>query len=357
MSLFASIITWRRGGASAALVAAMLFGVSTPVAKLFVADMSPWLLAGLLYLGSGLGLSLADVGRQLLGRAGVLRVARGDVIWIAWAILLGGVCGPVLLMAGLARTPASTASLLLNLEGVFTTAIAWYVFREGFDRRIALGFVAITAGAGILGWAGGIRVEGVSGPALIAAACLAWALDNNCTRRVSHNDPLRLAAIKGLIAGSVNVAVATALGASLPSLSAMVASAILGFFGYGLSLVLFIVALGSLGAARTGAYFSTAPFAGSIVALLLLHEPVTLRFLIAFALMAIGVWLHLTEDHEHEHLHDQMVHAHWHLHDDHHAHAHDHGDPGGSPHAHAHTHPLVWHRHPHFPDTHHRHSH
>jgi len=137
----------------------------------------------------------------------------------------------------------------------------------------------------------------------------------------------------------------------------VVATAFLGFFGYGLSLVLFIVALGSLGAARTGAYFSTAPFAGSIVALLLLHEPVTLRFLIAFALMAIGVWLHLTEDHEHEHLHDQIVHAHWHLHDDHHAHAHDHGDPGGSPHAHAHTHPLVWHRHPHFPDTHHRHSH
>lgn len=140
------------------------FRVSTPVAKLFVADMSPWMLAGLLYLGSGLGLTLAEVGRHVLGRAAALRVARGDIIWIACAILLGGVCGPVLLMAGLARTPASTASLLLNLEGVFTTAIARYVFREGFDRRIALGFVAITAGAGILGWVGGIRVESLDGP-------------------------------------------------------------------------------------------------------------------------------------------------------------------------------------------------
>ena len=336
-----------------ALAAAALFGLSTPLAKMLVGAIDPWLLAALFYLGSGIGLALL----RAFSRRAEAPLSRRDLPWLAGAVLSGGVIGPILLMMGLARTDGTAASLLLTLEGVATALIAWFVFRENFDRRIALGMGAIVAGALVLAWQGGPALGPLGGPLLIAAACVAWGIDNNLTRKVSLADPLQIAMIKGLSAGPISLALALLNGAALPPPGSALAAGVVGFFGYGLSLVLFVLALRHLGTARTGAYFSTAPFLGAAVAIPLLGETPTLQLALAGALMAIGVWLHLTERHEHEHEHDAVEHSHRHVHDRHHRHAHAAGDPPGEPHAHRHAHVRLRHAHRHAPDMHHQHRH
>ncbi len=346
------------GGVSAALLAAALFGASTPLAKALLASVEPQLLAGLLYLGSGVGLSLHRAVRNRRS-AGSMEapLTRRDMPWLAAATVFGGALGPLLLMLGLARTAASSASLLLNLEGVFTALIAWFVFRENFDRRIALGMLAILAGGVVLSWEGHLEWAGLAGPLLVTGATLCWALDNNLTQKVSAGDPVQIALVKGLAAGTVNAAIAVALGARWPTLGRTSAALGLGFLGYGVSLVLFVRALRDLGTARTGAYFSSAPFVGVAVSLVLFRERPTLLLGVGGALMAVGVWLHLTERHEHGHRHEATDHAHPHLHDEHHRHAHGPSDPPGEPHAHPHRHEPMVHMHPHYPDIHHRHGH
>ena len=345
--------TFWQQGIPAALGAAVLFGASTPLAKLLLGSISPWLLAGLLYLGSGLGLTLY----RLLSRAPRVRLPREEIGWLLGAVLAGGVVAPVLLMLGLAGMPASGASLLLNAEGVFTALLAWFAFRENVDRRIALGMVAIIAGALVLGWTGEARF-GALWPALaVLGACLAWGLDNNLTRKVSLHDAVWLAAVKGLVAGAVNLTLALLLGATLPALPLLTGILLLGLLAYGVSLTLFVVALRHLGTARTGAYFSVAPFFGAVLAIVLLDEPVTWPLLLAGALMALGVWLHLTEHHQHEHQHTLLEHAHEHTHDEHHQHAHDSSVAPGTRHSHWHRHEPLAHTHAHFPDAHHQHGH
>jgi len=261
-------------------------------------------------------------------------------------------------MFGLTRTSGSTASLLLNLEAVLTAVIAWVVFKENADRRIVLGMLAIVAGGVVLSWSGGdAETNGWFGPLAIVVACLCWAIDNNLTRRVSASDALFVAGAKGAVAGSVNVALAFALGASLPGGPLLLGTLAVGLLGYGISLVLFVLALRGLGTARTGAYFSTAPFIGAAVSIVLLGESTSTAFWIASALMALGVWLHLTEHHEHEHVHEPMEHSHRHIHDAHHQHAHAFAWIGDEHHEHWHRHEAMVHKHPHFPDIHHRHSH
>jgi drug/metabolite transporter (DMT)-like permease len=337
----------------AALASAALFGASTPLAKLLLGELPPLMLAGLLYLGSGVGLA-AWIG--LRGFRGSL-LARADWPWLAGAILAGGIVGPALLMYGLALTDAGTASLLLNLEAVLTATIAWLVFRENVDRRVFLGMAAIVAGGVLLSWDQAPRAGGGAGPLLIAAACLAWAVDNNLTRRVSGGDAATLACLKGLVAGAVNLGLAFAAGAFFPSLFSIAAGGALGLAGYGLSLALFIVALRHLGTARAGAYFSVAPFFGAALAVVLLNETTNAAFWVAAGLMALGVWLHLTERHAHDHVHEPMEHAHEHVHDAHHQHEHGAAWDGREPHAHPHRHRRLAHSHPHYPDLHHRHGH
>jgi len=347
-----------RSGVLLAMASAALFGASTPLAKALLGrGVDAWLLAGVLYLGSGLGLAALRIGRRALGRtAGEAPLRRADVGWMALVILAGGVVGPLLLMLGLATTPASSAALLLNLEGLATMGIAWVVFRENVDRRLLLGAGAILAGAALLSWQGGVAPVGV-GALFIAGACLAWGVDNNLTRKVSAADPVQIAMLKGLVAGTVNLGIALGLGARLPRPELMLAAGAIGFLGYGVSLALFVLALRSLGAARTGAYFSTAPFVGAVLALSLFAEPVTVRLVVAALLMGLGVYLHLTERHEHEHDHEPMTHEHAHVHDAHHQHAHSAEDPPGEPHVHVHRHGRLVHRHAHVPDLHHRHGH
>jgi len=339
-----------------ALLAAALFGASTPFAKLLIGELSPVLLAGLLYLGSGAGLMIVRLIRDRGWKPS--RLTSAEWPWLLGAILFGGVLGPVALLFGLTYTTGSAASLLLNLEAVLTAVIAWVVFKENADRRIVLGMVAIVAGGVVLSLPGGESGwTGWIGPLAVAAACLCWAIDNNLTRKVSASDALFIATCKGLIAGAINSVLALSLGIMLPDPMVILATLTIGLLGYGVSLVLFVLALRGLGTARTGAYFSTAPFVGAAVALALLGESTSPAFWIAAGLMGFGVWLHITEHHEHEHVHEPMEHAHNHFHDEHHQHPHDFEWDGSEPHDHPHKHAGIAHKHPHFPDIHHRHSH
>jgi len=341
-------------GVSFALTAAVLFGASTPLAKVLLGTVDPVLLAGLLYLGSGSGLVLWQWLRywRRASDSREARLKRSDLPWLMGAIVTGGVIGPVLLMIGLATTPASLASLLLNLEGVFTATLAWCVFKEHYDQRIVWGMAAIATGGLVLSWTGRLELSSFWGNVAIIGACLAWAIDNNLTRKISAGDPVQIAATKGLAAGMVNLVIAFAAGATVPSMPTVLTAAVVGFLGYGVSLVLFILALRYIGTARTGAYFSLAPFAGATISILVLGDRLTTQLLVAATLMGLGVWLHFTERHAHEHWHEPLAHEHGHLHDAHHPH----GDDEES-HSHLHTHQALRHSHPHYPDIHHRHGH
>ncbi len=344
-------------GIAYALLGAALFGASTPIAKLLVGEIAPVMLAGLLYAGSGVGLGLWLAVRGSLWRAAERpRFAPGDYKWLAGAVVSGGVIGPALLMFALAASSASSVSLLLNLESVFTALLAWFVFRENFDRRLILGMSLIVCGGVILGLRPGETAASWPGLA-VAGACLCWALDNNLTRKISAGDSVKIAGVKGLAAGTVNLCAAAAFGAALPAPEIVAAAALVGLLGYGVSLALFVVALRQLGTARTGAYFSTAPFIGAAASFALLGEAPDASFWIAAVLMAVGVALHLTERHRHMHRHEALTHTHPHTHDEHHRHEHDFAWDGNEPHSHTHAHDRLSHSHAHFPDIHHRHSH
>jgi drug/metabolite transporter (DMT)-like permease len=342
-------------GAWIALASAFLFGITTPVAKQLLSGTAPLMIAGLLYLGSGIGVSLLrliqDRGWSATG------LVRSDWLWLGLATLVGGVIAPALLLTGLAHADAASASLLLNLEVVFTAALAWVVFKEPAGSRVVIGLCAIFAGGAVLVWPTQFSLGNLSALLAIVGACACWAIDNNLTRKISASDARVLAGVKGLVAGTTNTMIAFALGATLPSGAHVAVTLGLGFLGYGLSLVLFIVALRQLGTARTGAYYATAPFIGAAVAVVLYGEPASGLFWVAAVCMGVGVWLHVTEHHAHVHVHEPLAHSHPHKHDEHHRHEHDFDWDGVEPHSHPHAHGWLRHSHAHFPDIHHRHGH
>lgn len=339
----------------AALGAALLFGGSTPFSKQLVGDISPLFLAGFLYLGSGLGLGIS---RLMRDRSWTISgLVKTEWFWLLAAIGFGGVIAPTLLMIGLVHTSAATSSLLLNLEAVLTAVLAWVFFKESTDRRIILGMLLIVAGGIILAWPRQIAQQNWLGTLSITGACLCWAIDNNLTRKISSADALFIAGSKGLVAGIVNISLAFFIGITFPVWGIIGYTMLLGFLGYGISLVLFVLALRGLGTARTGAYFSTAPFMGAGIAILFFHESTSLSFWAAATLMGIGVWIHLTENHDHIHTHKSLCHSHSHCHDEHHQHTHDFPWDGNEPHSHLHQHEELTHSHHHYPDSHHRHKH
>lgn len=351
-------MTGQRPGYVYAIAAAILFGASTPAAKWLLKGASPWLLAGVLYLGSGLGLLLVRIFNSRAKSTPLEAPIRGrDWLWLMGATLFGGILAPVLLMTGLARSDAATTSLLLNLEGVFTALLAWFVFKENFDKRIMFGMGAIFAGSMLLSWDGFSVGGGFSGILFVVAACLSWGIDNNFTKKIAAGDALLISMTKGLVAGVVNTTVAVYVTQLTLVPTQIVLAGVLGFFGYGVSLLCFVLALRAIGAARTGAYFSLAPFVGAALALLMGETSLSWQLAGAAALMGVGVWLHLTERHEHEHVHDMEEHEHRHVHDEHHQHEHGLREPVGEPHVHRHWHERLVHTHPHFPDPHHTHSH
>jgi drug/metabolite transporter (DMT)-like permease len=342
-------------GVPLALGSAVLFGAVAPVSKLLLDAVSPFMLAGLMYLGAGLGLAAYRLVRRSYPEpAAEAQLKRADIPWLAIAIVTGGVLGPVLLMFGLSLTRASSAALLLNMEGLATMTIAWVIFRENVDRRLIFGAFAILAGAVLLSWNGeGVSIN--SGSLMVIFACVAWGIDNNFTRKISATDPVVIAMLKGLIAGGVNVALALLTGAAFPTAATAAAGGLVGFLGVGVSLVMFILALRHLGSARAGAYYSLAPFIGAVTAIALLGEPLTAKLLIAGGLMAVGLLLHVAERHSHQHEHELLEHEHSHIHDEHHQHQHD--GPVTEPHSHGHRHERLSHSHVHYPDLHHRHGH
>lgn len=346
-----------------AVFAALLFGVSIPLTKFIVDKIDPWLLAGFLYLGAGIGLSLfVKVKKILFG--GAVRsetpIPQRERKWLVCAIFFGGLLAPVFLMYGISRSQGAIAALLGNVEVVFTSFFAWYVFREQFDKRVFLGMLSIVSGSVVLSWDFSAGIDAFIGPLLIVLACMCWAIDNNLTRKISASDPFQISIVKSWAAGLTNTAIALLAGKFyLPAAYVVFGALTIGFFSYGISLVFFVLSLRHIGAARTGAYFATAPFIGAFVAALFLHEPITLKLLAGALLMGLGAILYLTEKHSHEHIHESIEHDHAHSHDLHHRHMHENDEEvaEGKVHAHRHRHERLIHAHPHYPDTHHWHSH
>ncbi|HNY11095.1 MAG TPA: DMT family transporter [Candidatus Wallbacteria bacterium] len=345
-----------------AIAASLLFGLSTPFSKILLGEVNSFMLAGLLYFGSGAGLLIYMAVRSAIAAKNIEKEANlsaPDYKWLAGVTFFGGFLGPVLLLYGLNNSTASAASLLLNMEGVFTALMAWFVFNENFDRRIAAGMAAITLGGVALSWGGTPDMAGLLGPVSIMLACFCWAIDNNLTKKISAADPFQIASIKGLIAGGTNLLISFfVLKIGFPGMTAIISSCAIGFLGYGLSIALFVLSLRHIGTSRTGAYFSLAPFFGAAASIAIFGEPVTLSFFIALILMGIGVWCHLSESHDHEHFHEFIEHEHAHSHDDlHHDHVHEAECAADGKHSHRHTHKEKEHSHFHYPDLHHHHGH
>ncbi len=343
-----------------ALSAAALFGASAPLSKLLLREIDPIPLAAFLYLGSGIGSWLLFIFQRTSsgGQSAEAQLSRTDIPWLAAAVLAGGVAAPILLLLGLNRTPASTASLLLNFECVATTLIAVLAFREAVDRRILWAVGLITLASILLTWTGG--KWGMSLGALgILGACFLWGLDNNLTRHISAKNPLVIVGIKGLGAGAFSLVLTILLLKPMPAAGTIGLALLVGAICYGLSIQLFILALRGLGAARTGALFGIAPFVGTALSLLLLRDTPQALFWMALPVMLLGAWLMLTEDHRHQHIHESLEHTHAHSHpDEHHIHAHPIEEAKASrTHAHAHWHEELAHSHTHAPDLHHRHLH
>jgi drug/metabolite transporter (DMT)-like permease len=360
-----------RNGVFYGLFSALLFGSSTPFAKILLEEVAPILLAGLFYVGSGLGLFLLILTKRFFSKTpfkrektvalrfdwGGQKIPARDIPWLIGSTMFGGIAAPMLLMFGISLIPASSASLLLNSEAVLTSLLAWFVFKENFDWRIMLGMGFIIASNALLSFQE-FQFEGIPwGSIFIILSCLCWAIDNNLTRKVSANDALKISTIKCSVSGLVLLGAALMMGSEMPNFFTISQSLLVGFLGYGLSLVLFVMALRNLGTARAGAYFSAAPFCGAALSLLMLQENPSVIFWVAAILMGIGIWIHLTENHTHEHSHEEMEHEHLHYHDEHHQHEHDFPWDGTEPHNHQHFHQKLTHSHHHYPDIHHRHEH
>jgi drug/metabolite transporter (DMT)-like permease len=343
-----------------ALLAAVLFGASAPLSKILLGEAQPVPLAGFLYLGSGIGAFLMLLLQRLRnkGQAVEASLSRSDLPWLGGALLAGGIGAPIILLLGLERTPASTASLLLNFEGVATTLIAVTFFKESIDRRITWAIGLVTLASIVLTWTGG-NWGFTLGALGIIAACFLWGLDNNFTRHISAKNPLVIVGIKGLGAGTFSLVLCMLIRQQLPAANIAVLAMLLGSVSYGFSIQLFIVALRSLGAARTSTLFGVAPFVGVILSLVLLREKPQILFWAALPVMVAGAWLMLTENHTHYHIHEPMVHDHRHSHpDEHHTHDNQEGAPlVNGAHTHEHVHERLEHEHAHSPDLHHRHEH
>jgi drug/metabolite transporter (DMT)-like permease len=329
------------------LAAAVLFGASAPAVSRIADETNAFALAGLLYVGAALAVLPTTFARLPTRRALQLRGAR-----LGLAVLIGGAVAPVLLAAGLARTPAATASLLLNMELAATVLLAAVVFHEHIGPRVAVGTVMVVAGSALLtsSVAGALRL----GAVFVIAACVCWAIDNCITASLDQLAPHHITLAKGFVAGSTNLLIGLVIGPA-PTTSVVLVALLIGALGYGISITLWIAGARDLGAARGQLIFAAAPFVGAVIAWIVLGEPVSAAQLVALVLAALGVAVVVGSSHLHEHRHEPMEHEHEHVHDDAH---HDHGhEEQVARHVHVHHHAHLVHAHPHVPDLHHRHGH
>ena len=335
---------------------ALLFGASSPVAKMLLLDgLDPFTLAGLLYLGA----ALAVLPSSFKGGSRSLATGRRNLLLVSGAVLFGGILGPVFLLLSLQVATASSVSLWLNLETVGTAVLAWLFFKEDMGARAWLATALVVSGGLLLA----LPFEGASLGALawIAAAALCWGLDNNLTSLIDGMTPAQSTLVKGLVAGSVNLCLGLRFEGALdlgPSgLERVVAALGVGGLGYGLSIALYVRSAQHLGAMRSQLIFATAPFLGLVLSWFIVGEDVLLVHLVAGVGMAAGIGLMIKGQHGHHHSHGAMTHTHSHRHDDGH---HNHEHPGQDPsrrHTHEHDHEPIEHDHPHRPDLHHRHDH
>ncbi len=344
-----------------ALIAALLFGASAPFAKVLLNEFKPLQLAGILYLGSGIGLLLIKMIqiKVLNLKNEEAKIERKEIKWLAGAVVFGGIIAPIILMIGLNKTQASTASLLLNFEAVSTTIIAMVFFKEHIGKRLWIAILLITIASIILS----LDLSGNWGISLgcigIILACILWGIDNNFTRNISLKDPFAIVIIKGLVAGSFSIILSIKFGYVFPEIKKIVFGLLLGFFSYGFSLILFIKALRNLGSARTSAFFGFAPFLGTIISIIIFKDKQNVLFYISLPIMITGAYLLLKEEHTHKHIHEEILHEHLHNHNDgHHEHTHEIDEEiENGKHSHKHTHEKKEHSHEHLPDIHHRHQH
>ncbi len=344
-----------------ALTAALLFGASAPLAKILLGTLDPVLLAGFLYLGSGLGgLLLHFLNRGAHSKSSEAHLIKSDIPWMAGAVIAGGIIAPIILMSSLKTTPAATASLLLNFESIATTLIATLAFKEAIGKRVIISVTMVTLASILLSW----NANGTWGFSIgalgILSACLLWGLDNNLTRKISNKNPLTIVIIKGLVAGISSISLGILLNRPVPDFRSILLAMLLGAFSYGLSIFLFIHAMRNIGAARASVLFGSAPFVGAALSLILIIEVPSPLFWYSIPIMLIGAWLMLSEDHRHIHTHENFSHEHRHYHpnDDHHQHEHQlPTDQRSTAHSHLHVHTLLIHEHAHAPDMHHSHRH
>lgn len=340
-----------RVGIVRCLIAAVLFGASAPLASELAGSVPAFTLAGLLYVGAALAAAPVTLRRPPSARA-LQREWRPA----AAAVVMGGAVGPVLLVAGLARTDPATASILLNAELAATVVLAALVFREYLGTRMWMAAALITAAGALLTWQPGASLD--VGALLVIAACVAWGFDNGVTASIEHLAPEHVVMLKGVIAGGANLTIGLIVagwGTSTTTSDVLAALAI-GAAGYGLSITLWVKGARDLGAARGQVIFATAPFIGALIAWTLLGDDATAIQVVATIVAGVGVAVSLRSDHEHHHQHHEIVHDHEHVHDDEH-HDHDHGDEFAVRHTHVHEHRPLVHAHPHLPDLHHRHDH
>lgn len=339
-----------------ATLSAVLFGISPVLCKLVIGEMSPALLAGLLYLGSGIGLQILLLFQRRNSLQEVLKLSLQHRIKLLGATMSGGVIAPLCLTYGIKYGNATEVTLLLNLETVATTAIAWLVFKEYIGARVWLSKALILVAAVIVI----VKSEGgfdfsISG-ILVVLACIFWGIDNNLTRDVEELSSTVLASVKGFAAGIFTILLAMLFSSGAATAAQVGGSLLIGSLSYGLSLVLFVEALRKIGSARTATFFAIGPFVGTLMSIVLLGERPSGSYWFAVSLMLAGVFLLYNEVHRHLHTHEALSHSHKHLHDEHHRHTHEGGETVDA-HEHSHIHDVIIHSHGHWPDIHHRHSH
>jgi drug/metabolite transporter (DMT)-like permease len=345
-------------GFHAAILSAFLFGLSPVACKALVGPMSPALLAGLLYLGSGLGLTGLVLRQRLDVGAILASLSRWQWGTLAGAILSGGVAAPLFLAYGILHGTAAEVSLLLNFEAVATTLLAWLIFHEHVGPRVWIGKVFIV-GASLLVVVAGSGVIRLSIPGMcVLVACLLWGVDNNLTRELEDLSPVLLACLKGWCAGLFNLLLALVLFRSLAAPFQVAGALAIGALSYGASLVLFIQALREIGSARTSTWFASGPFLGTLLAVVVLGERPPMVFWAGVVVMLLGMFFLYGERHRHLHRHEQLAHSHPHSHDEHHRHSHPATEiESAGVHDHFHEHEVLEHSHVHWPDIHHRHGH
>lgn len=339
-----------------AILAAVFYGISSPISKLLLNEISPMLMAALLYLGAGIGmLAVSVVRKRKNGKAAEAGLTRKELPYVLGMIVLD-IAAPIFLMLGLSMASPATISLLNNFEIVATSIIAFVIFKEAIGKRlwVAIGFIAV---ASIV-----LSVEDISsfsfsiGALFALLACICWGFENNCTRMLSLKDPIEIVIIKGFSSGAGALIVAFIAGGIRFTVPYLVGALLLGFVAYGLSIYFYILAQRDLGAARTSAFYAFAPFVGVLLSFVMFGQQLSISFAIALVFMGIGAYFAAYEKHAHRHTHVALQHDHRHVHDDLHHH-HEHIPPVEGAHSHPHAHSAQEHDHPHTPDLHHAHQH